>query len=202
MGFPPLLLMLALAAEPAEPAPASPPETAEPPTPARPGAAGLDRADRPGHPGPLRAPACHQDPSVTSAKELLTGIDATFRPYLLGQVWFFLDCSAPSGCTTAGCLATSSTFRIRRAEMGLQGGAFSNRLLYKVTIDPARALELQNTTLAVAGSKTETVSAKQPIISTAALDSPSTALTVLNDMTLTYAFDPLLRLPSASSASR
>jgi len=214
MSIATLLILAALGGEPsaAEPATAPAPEpaaaaTAQPdqaaPAPAPeqvPAAATAPEAAKPASPGPITIETSPD--ALPQVKVLIGGVDATFRPSVLAQFWFFFDQSAPtyaatttgpaSICLTSDCVANSTTFRIRRAELGFNGGAWGDRVQYKITIDPGRALELQNTTLTVAGSPSkETVSAKQPTAVPVGASSVPTSLTILNDWALTYSFEPV-----------
>jgi hypothetical protein len=193
------LLLAALAADPAAPADlAAPSETTTQPAPA-PETAPAPAAPAPEKPAePVAQPVAQSAPAPVPAvapaapqkpKELWEGLSSYFRPSILAQAWFFMDHSAPLTCVDPNCLASwSSTFRIRRAELGFTGAAFGDHLQYKVTIDPARAPELKNLTVSITGgAKGESVSVKQP--TTNPFSSSGTG--VLNDFYLTYVTDYL-----------
>ncbi|HEY3449657.1 MAG TPA: porin [Myxococcales bacterium] len=111
-------------------------------------------------------------------RELLVGLSGVFRPFLSVQTWFFYDRFPPSGCSASDCVTSFSTFRFRRAEMGLTGELLDGKLAYKATIEPARLLEFVDKTLKVSGTPNATVVAKQPQQSSS----------ILNDLLATYLF--------------
>jgi hypothetical protein len=120
---------------------------------------------------PPEAPA-----SISAAppKQLTVGSGGLFQPGLLLQSWFVGDRSSET---------TTSTFRLRRAEVSLKGEIVPGRVGYGLMIDPAKALEFKDATLAVSNqdpppsdpSKPESVAAKQP----------ASAVSVLQDFFVT-----------------
>ncbi|MBI2898524.1 MAG: hypothetical protein HYY06_33540 [Deltaproteobacteria bacterium] len=105
------------------------------------------------------APAPAAEPAVTD--RLAVGTEGFFRPGILLQAWFLLDRAEE----------TTSTFRIRRAELHARGEILPGLISYAVMIDPAKVLEFQDRTLAVADQdpaptdpdNPENVTARQPV---------------------------------------
>ena len=93
-------------------------------------------------------------------KKLTVGTEGFFQPGLLLQGWFFMDRQT----------TTSSTFKLRRAEIAAKGEIVPGTVGYAVMIDPARVLEAKDTTVNVANqdpaatdpTKPEQVTVKQP----------------------------------------
>lgn len=137
----------AAAEEPAGTPPTSQPTTegAPPPVP----------APEVAPPSPTEKPAEAPPP-----KRLIVGTGGFFQPGLLLQGWFLADRSTE----------TTSTFRLRRAELHAKGEVIPGLIGYGLMIDPAKVLEFQDKTLSVSNqdpapsdpSKPETVTAKQP----------------------------------------
>jgi len=86
------------------------------------------------------------------AHDVGVGTEGLFHPGLLLQGWAMLDNSASD---------TTSTFRLRRAEISLKGDIVPKRFSYGVMIDPSKVLEFQSTSLSMGG--TAPVSVKQPV---------------------------------------
>jgi phosphate-selective porin len=88
------------------------------------------------------------------------GTAGLFQPGLLLQGWYLIDDGA----------RTTSTFRLRRAEIHAKGEIIPGLVSYAVMIDPARAPEFGSVTVPVdnqdlspaAGSDPESVKVKQP----------------------------------------
>ena len=78
------------------------------------------------------------------------------------------------------------TFRLRRAELRVKAEVVPKRVLFQVMIDPARALEVNRTSVAVGGGGTGTVSVAQPPTDAAG---NLTALTILQDAFVTFPTD-------------
>jgi phosphate-selective porin len=117
------------------------------------------------------------------SKQLTVGTGGFFQPGLLLQGWFVATRSTE----------TTSTFRLRRAELHAKGEIVAGRLGYGVMIDPAKLLEFQDKTLSVSDqspapsdpSKPETIDAKQPVSAVAILqDFFVTAMTSFVDVSL------------------
>lgn len=102
------------------------------------------------------------------------GAEGLFQPGLLLQGWFLIDHADE----------TTSTFRLRRAELHVKGEIVPSLVSYALMIDPAKVLEPRDTTLTVANqdppptdpTRPETVTARQPV----------SALSVLQDFFITY----------------
>jgi phosphate-selective porin len=116
-------------------------------------------------------------------KKLAVGTEGLFQPGILLQGWYLVDRADQ----------TTSTFRLRRAEIAAKGEIIPKLVSYAISIDPARTLEFQDKTLTVANqtpaatdsSKPESVTAKQPVGATTILkDVLITFQTVYADITL------------------
>ncbi len=110
-----------------------------------------------------------------SPKRLSVGTDGFIQAGLLMQGWFMLDRSN----------ATTSTFRLRRAEITLKGEIVPKLVSYGVMFDPTKVLEHQDKTVEVkdqdpAPTVPGSVTVKQPVSTTA----------VLQDFFLTVAASP------------
>jgi hypothetical protein len=79
-----------------------------------------------------------------------------FQPSALLQAWFLLDRTS-GGDAAAGRDATTSTFRLRRAEIAAKGEIVKGRIAYGVMFDPAKVLEPTNKTYTTAAGDTVTV---------------------------------------------
>jgi hypothetical protein len=160
----PLALLLASTAASAQPAPA----------PAEPAADGAAPATEPAPPppdatpppvvapAPVAAPAPAPAPAPAEAppKKLTVGTAGVFQPGALLQGWFLLDHAD----------ATTSTFRLRRAEISAKGEILPGQVSYQIMMDLAKVLEFQSSTVAVSPSDpAQTVSVKQPVSPTSAL---------------------------------
>jgi phosphate-selective porin len=133
------------------------------------------------------APAASSGRAVTASpaeapvsplpKKLAVGTEGLFQPGILLQGWYLVDRADE----------TTSTFRLRRAELSAKGEIVPKLISYAISIDPARTLEFQDKTLVVANqtpaatdsSKPESVSAKQPLGAT----------TILKDVLITFQTD-------------
>jgi hypothetical protein len=80
------------------------------------------------------------------------------------------------------------TFRLRRAELRVKADIVPKRILFQVMIDPARALEMNRSTLPVGGGGSGTVMVSQPPSDASGAPSP---LTILQDVFVTFATDYL-----------
>jgi hypothetical protein len=137
------------AAAPAPPAPPSEPV----PAPSEPVVA----APPPVEP-PAAEPLAAEEPPPP--KKLTVGTDGLFQPGVLLQAWFLVDRADE----------TTSTFRMRRAEISVKGEIIPKLVSYAVMLDPAKVLEFRDTTLEVDNQDPapsdpdvpESVTAKQP----------------------------------------
>ncbi len=98
-----------------------------------------------------------------------------FEPGLLLQVWMFLrnddDADPP----------TSTTLRIRRAELKASGTIVPDAVQYKVMFDPAKVLEPTETEVAVAGQEPAPTTP-----GTVTVAQPASDLSVLQDAQITF----------------
>jgi len=119
---------------------------------------------------PPAAPAAAEAPTVdriTIAKE------GFFQPIATLQGWFFE--SHQKG-------KTMTTFRIRRAELGLKGDIIPKTFSYKVVIDPAKTLKFDTANAAVVDSTGAAVAPAAQV----AVPKPPADTSILNDVYLTY----------------
>lgn len=133
--------------------PASPAEGVQPPGSATPPAED-PKPDKPAEPpGPTK---------------LAVGKDGQGRiqPGILAQGWFLLDRN--------GDKTTTSTFRLRRAEISVKGEILPKKVGVQIMIDPAKVREPTSTTLTDSGGDTVTVQA------------PTGALSILQDFYITF----------------
>jgi hypothetical protein len=174
-----LLLPAAVAAQPA-PAPAQPAVAATPAAPAQPAlqpapaaaAASATPAEQPTvdpssieqtepapptapeQPGVVPIPAADQpEPPPEEPpppKKLAVGTEGLFQPGLLLQAWFQYDHADD----------TTTTFRMRRAELHAKGEIVPKLVGYALMIDAAKVLETQNVTLVT--EEGDEVTVKQP----------------------------------------
>lgn len=130
--------------------PTAAPEAAQPPAP----------APAPAPPAPAAEAAPKEPPPP---KALTVAHEGLVQPFALIQAWLWFahdNGAKPKNATT---------FRIRRAELGLKGTIVPDLIKYKVQIDPARALEFDRTAVPVenapapaAGAQPEQVTVLQP----------------------------------------
>jgi len=139
---------------PVEPAPAPAPTGEPAPTLAAPPEA---PADAP----PPEPPAAA--PTDAPPKRLAVGKEGLFQPGLLMQGWFLVNHAGD----------TSSTFRLRRAEISAKGEIVPKKVGYAVMFDPAKVREFN--TVTVTGPMGD-VTIRQP----------TTAVSVLQDFYITY----------------
>jgi len=128
----------------------TPPETTLPVTPTA--------ITEPPPPAPEAKPADAPPP-----KKLSVGKQGVFQPGLLAQGWF----------TVEHADATTSTFRLRRAELSVKGEIVPKQVAYAVMIDPAKVREFN--TVTVSGPMGD-VKVRQPV----------SAVSVLQDFFITY----------------
>ena len=136
---------------PTAPQPTADPSSIEQTEPAPPGA--------PEQPGVIPIPAADQaEPSAEEPpppKKLSVGSEGLFQPGVLLQAWFRV---AHEGETT-------STFRMRRAEMSAKGEIVPGLVAYAVMIDAAKVLETEDVTIEDASGEEVTVRQPQGAIS-------------------------------------
>jgi hypothetical protein len=106
-------------------------------------------------------------PEPPPPKKLSVGTEGLFNPALLLQGWFTYD----------NADETTTSFRVRRAEVHLKGEILPKQLAYEIFFDPARVLEFQNTELTDSGGDTVTVR------------QPQGNATILQDFVITYLTD-------------
>jgi Phosphate-selective porin O and P len=115
-------------------------------------------------------------PTLPPPAQVTTSVGTAgfLQPGLLLQGWFIADHADQ----------TTSTFRVRRAEISVKGEIIAALVSYAVMIDPAKVLEFRDTSTAVTNqdpaptdpSKPESVTTKQPV----------SALSVFQDFFITY----------------
>lgn len=101
------------------------------------------------------APAPVEAPVAPPSKKLTVGTSGLFQPGMLLQGWFLIDRADE----------TTTTFRLRRAELSAKGEIIPKLFSYAISVDPARALEFQDKSLIVEssdGDEIGSVTAKQP----------------------------------------
>lgn len=96
-------------------------------------------------------------------KKLTVGKEGFFKPGLLAQAWFIVEHGD----------ATSSTFRLRRAELSVKGEIVPEQVGYVVMFDPTKVREFE--TVTVSGPMGE-VEVRQPV----------SAVSVMQDFFITY----------------
>lgn len=134
-------------------APISPAEAAQPPTPT---------------PAPVEPPKPDKPADAPGPTKLAVGKEGQGRiqPGILAQGWFLLDRN--------GGKTTTSTFRLRRAEISVKGEILPKKVAVQVMIDPAKVREATTTTLTDSGGDTVAVSA------------PAASLSILQDFYITF----------------
>jgi hypothetical protein len=126
---------------PVEPPPAVTPPVTEPATPtpfAEPVAPELTQA-----PAPVAPAEAPPEPEPEFPKKLSVGTVGFFNPGALLQGWFLLE---PNDETTA-------TFRLRRAEIKVQGEIIPKLVGYSIMVDPARALDARRAEVPLGGDE-------------------------------------------------
>lgn len=114
---------------------------------------------------PVTAPS----PATAAPKKLAVGTGGVFQPSLLLQDWFTAGWNDP----------TTTTFRLRRAEIHVKGEIVPHEIAYEIAIDPAKVLEFRNATVAVAPP--DTANPEQVTVS-----QPASAVSALQDFFITY----------------
>ena len=133
--------------------PASPAEGVQPPT-VTPPPVEPPKADKPAEPpGPTK---------LSVGKEG----QGRIQPGILAQGWFLLDRN--------GGKTTTSTFRLRRAEISVKGEILPKKVAVQIMIDPAKVREPVNTTLTDSGGNTVVV------------PTPAASLSILQDFYITF----------------
>ncbi|MCL2625722.1 MAG: OprO/OprP family phosphate-selective porin [Cystobacterineae bacterium] len=115
-------------------------------------------------PTPTPAPVAVSD--KPDPKQLGVGTEGFFRPGILLQGWFVAQRAEE----------TSTTFRLRRAELHAKGDIVPGLISYAAMIDPAKLLEFKDTTVNVKGADGSSVTVKQP---------GSSAVSILQDFFIT-----------------
>jgi phosphate-selective porin len=105
-------------------------------------------------PAPTATAVPTQAPATPPPQKLSVGTSGLFQPGMLLQGWFQLDRADE----------TTTTIRLRRAELSAKGEIVPKLFSYAISIDPARALEFQDKELTVQSDDEEigNVTAKQP----------------------------------------
>jgi len=106
-------------------------------------------------------------PEAPPPKKLSVGTEGFFNPSLLLQGWFTYDHADE----------TTTSFRLRRAEVHVKGEILPKQIAYEIHFDPARALEFTNTELTDSGGDTVTVR------------QPQGNATIMQDFFITYLTD-------------
>ncbi len=117
--------------------------------------------------GQAASAAAAQPAAGAPPRRLGVGSEGLFQPGLLLQSWFLFDRATE----------TTSTFRLRRAEIHLKGEIVPRLVSYALMIDPAKVLEFQGATIGVANqdpppadpANPETVTVRQPVSAVSAL---------------------------------
>lgn len=107
-------------------------------------------------------------------KKLTVGTEGLFQPGLLLQGWFLVQDQAD----------TTSTFRLRRAELSVKGEILPQRVAYALMIDAAKVLEPDDTVLLVKNqdpAPTDPTKPEQVVVK-----QTSSALSMLQDFFITY----------------
>jgi hypothetical protein len=122
----------------------------------------------PEQPGVIATPAAEEfEPPPEEPpppKKLSVGSEGLFQPGLLLQGWFLVDHADD----------TTTTFRMRRAEISAKGEIVPGLVAYAVMIDPAKVLETQNVTVEDASG--EEITVRQPV----------GAISVFQDLFITF----------------
>lgn len=146
---PPSTVPPAPPAAPASPSPEVAPVTTTTTVPVEPAPAAAP-ADKPAEPAP--------------SKKLAVGKLGFLTPGVLLQGWFVVDHAGDKIFTDADGTNrptdTTSTFRLRRAEISAKGEILPKRVGFQVMFDPAKVREMQDKTIKTAAGDTVTV--KQP----------------------------------------
>jgi hypothetical protein len=167
----------------AQPAPSQPPPAAPPTTPTtqpatdappagQPPIGPLETAPPPGTDAPAKLPEPAPAPEAKEAKKDEPGaakivVGKTGQGFLqigiLAQGWFLLE---------RGNDLTTSTFRLRRAEIAARGEILPKHVGYSIMLDPAKVREFGTTTVAGppdADGNPTTVTVRQPVSSVSVL---------------------------------
>ena len=144
------------AAQPADQPPVAPPETATPP--------GPDAPAKLPEPAPSPPPPPPRKEEPTAAKIVVGKTGQGFAQLgILAQGWFVLE---------RGNDLTTSTFRLRRAEISVKGEILPKHVGYSIMFDSAKVREFGTTTVAgppdAEGNPT-TVTVRQPVSAVSAL---------------------------------
>ncbi len=161
----------------AQPGDAAPPTTAaDPPAPADPAVAPTAIPAPTPTPTPMPAPAepkADKPEPPPGPTKLNVGKEGQGRlqPGVLMQGWFLLERN--------GGKTTTSTFRLRRAEISAKGEILPKRVGFQIMFDPAKVRESTSTTLTDSGGDTVVV------------NTPPAAISVLQDFYITFLHDKI-----------
>lgn len=130
-------------------------------------------------PAPVLAP---EPPKTAKSLEIGSG-GGDWKPGGLLQLWLLGSHQdmTPAGGTAPVADEDTLNFRVRRAEIRVKGDIVPKRVAFSIMIDPARALEVSNRSVAVSGGGGGTVTLAQP--------PAGGALTILQDIALTFPTD-------------
>lgn len=160
----------AQAPDPTAPQPptAQPPATDPPVSPTTPASPAEGVQPPPTTPPPVEPPKADKPAEPPGPTKLAVGKEGQGRiqPGILAQGWFVLDRN--DGKTT------TSTFRLRRAEISVKGEILPKKVGVQIMIDPAKVREATSTTLTDSGGDTVTVS------------TPAASLSILQDFYITF----------------
>ncbi len=119
-------------------------------------------------PPPVEPPKPDKPAEPPGPTKLAVGKEGQGRiqPGILAQGWFLLDRN--------GGKTTTSTFRLRRAEISVKGEILPKKVAVQIMIDPAKVREPQNTTLTDSGGDTVSV------------PTPAASLSILQDFYITF----------------
>ncbi len=166
------LLGLLTSVAAAQPGGDAPPVPVEPPAPVEPVVAPVPVTPLPPvapveMPPPKEdKPAKPADPPGPTKLSVGKAGQGRLQPGILAQGWFLLDRN--------GGKTTTSTFRLRRAEISAKGEILPKRVGFQVMFDPAKVREPVNTTLTDSGGDTVVVK------------TPAASLAVLQDFYITF----------------
>jgi hypothetical protein len=158
---------------PAPPEPPPPPPEAPPPEP--PPVAAAPPADPALAPAPAAPPPPPPEEEAELPKRLSVGKDGFLQLGALLQGWF-------AGARQDS--ETTTTFRLRRAEIRLKGEIIPKLIAYQIMVDPARVLEFEETTVEVEGQDPPPATP-----GTVEVEQPSGAVSAMQDFYVTFLTD-------------
>jgi hypothetical protein len=117
-------------------------------------------------------PASLEDPKPENPSKLAVGDEGFIKFGALLQFWGFMSSVEDE---------TTTTFRLRRAEMKVSGDIIPKTISYKIVIDPAAVLESRSTAVPVEGQDPEPTEA-----GTVTVSQPTGKTSLLNDFVISY----------------